>query len=125
MPHFCFYPRLRQMLIVACAGGFLMGSPKTSKAGNLVENEEAYKKSDAELTTIYQDILSEIKKPEAKESFIKAERVWIEFRDAEAAAETEVALSKNATNKDDLNPAKTSLTAERIQALQRFKASLH
>ena len=118
---------LRSTIAVLSVCGLLglLGPLTTASAGTTTENEEAFKRADSELNTLYQDILASINRPAAKESFVKAQRVWIEFRDAEAGAENAVAVSINATNKEDLQPVKTALTSERTQALQRFKASLH
>lgn len=114
----------RRSLLLACALPLLALGALTAGAETGAQAEAGLKKADADLNAVYQEILSGIKDSTAKENLVKAQREWITFRDTETNAEAAVIKAAGAGSKYDVTEAKTALTTERVQALQRLKGSL-
>jgi len=102
------------LTMVALTGAFTNAAMVQTDLPDVAEAD--FHKADAQLNILYKETLKVITQSDTRDNFIRAQRAWIAFRDAEA--EFRASIGNKGTVEE------TELTKEHIQQLRRLKASI-
>jgi uncharacterized protein YecT (DUF1311 family) len=118
--HNCIPRKSLAMLLVFVFGSGLV-SRAVAEPDPQDEVNKSFKQADAQLNTIYQRMLKAIVRSDTRDNFIKAQRAWISFRDAEAEFRASSGARGGIAFATDFMAERTHLTEERIQQLKRHQ----
>jgi uncharacterized protein YecT (DUF1311 family) len=104
-------------LLVSLLAGFVQRSYAQSEAATGAE--QLFKKADAELNQVCDDVTKKLTDGRQKTDFIKAQKAWVSFRDADAEFRAGVTGGGSAYTTDYLANL-TELTEERTKQLSEF-----
>ena len=80
--------------------------------------EDGYKKADAELNQIYNELIGVLKEKRNKDDLSKAQRAWIMFRESDAKARAGITSDGGSAYAMDYLANMTEITQQRIEQLR-------